>query len=113
VQYEDVEIGGGEVVDRDSTVEVIYSVFLNRGDVVQRDVRYSFRPAERNVVPGLAYGVEGMRVGGKRRIRVAPHLGYRETGVPEQVPANAVLICEVSVLGTRKESRQSVGKSEP
>ena len=48
-------------------------------------------------------GVEGMRVGGKRRIRIGPHLGYRGAGVPERVPANAVLIFELSLLDVRKE----------
>jgi peptidylprolyl isomerase len=46
----------------------------------------------------LFYGVEGMRVGGTRRIRVAPHLAYREAGVPGVIPPNAILIVEVQVL---------------
>jgi FKBP-type peptidyl-prolyl cis-trans isomerase len=51
------------------------------------------------VIPGLEYGVEGMRVGGKRRLRVGPHLGYREEGVPGVVPANAVLEFHVTLVG--------------
>jgi hypothetical protein len=50
---------------------------------------------------GLFYGVQGMRVGGARRIRVAPHLAYREAGVPGVVPPNALLIVEVQVLSKR------------
>lgn len=50
---------------------------------------------------GLFYGVQGMRVGGTRRIRVAPHLAYRETGVPGVVPPNALLVVEVQVLSQR------------
>ena len=50
---------------------------------------------------GLFYGVEGMRVGGTRRIRVAPHLGYREEGVPGIIPPNALLTVEVHVLSAR------------
>ena len=102
VQYEDLEIGGGDAADRNSTVDVIYTFFLNRGDVVQRDMRHTFGLAERDVIPGLTYGVEGMRVGGKRRIRVGPHLGYRQAGVLERVPPSAVLIFELSLLGVRK-----------
>ena len=52
----------------------------------------------RNVIAGLAYGVEGMRAGGRRRIRVAPHLAYRDAGVPARIPANAVLIFDVALL---------------
>ena len=51
--------------------------------------RVSFRIGEREVIAGLEYGVEGMRVGGRRRIRVPPHLGYREAGVPGKIPSNA------------------------
>lgn len=50
---------------------------------------------------GLFYGVQGMRVGGTRRIRVAPHLAYREAGVPGVVPPNALLVVEVQVLSER------------
>ena len=52
---------------------------------------------------GLFYGVQGMRVGGTRRIRVAPHLAYREAGVPGVVPPNALLVVEVQVLSKRVE----------
>ena len=50
---------------------------------------------------GLLYAVEGMRVGGTRRVRVAPHLGYREAGVPGVVPPNALLTVEIHVIAER------------
>jgi FKBP-type peptidyl-prolyl cis-trans isomerase len=50
---------------------------------------------------GLFYGVAGMNVGGTRRLRVAPHLGYREQGVPGIIPPNALLIVEVHIVGQR------------
>jgi len=50
---------------------------------------------------GLFYGVEGMRVGGRRRLRVAPHLGYREAGVPGVIPPNALLTVEIEVVSQR------------
>jgi FKBP-type peptidyl-prolyl isomerase-like protein len=50
---------------------------------------------------GLLYGVEGMRVGGTRRIRVAPHLAYREEGVTGIIPPNALLIVEIHVVAER------------
>ena len=39
-----------------------------------------------------------MRVGGVRRLRASPHLGYRDQAVPG-VPADAVLNFEVKLLG--------------
>jgi FKBP-type peptidyl-prolyl cis-trans isomerase len=50
---------------------------------------------------GLFYAVEGMRVGGRRKIRVAPHLAYGEEGVPDVIPGNALLTVEVTVLSER------------
>ncbi|PYR10045.1 MAG: hypothetical protein DMF99_13055 [Acidobacteria bacterium] len=48
--------------------------------------QYTFRVGARVAIAGLEYGVEGMRVGGRRRIRVPPHLAYREEGVAGKVP---------------------------
>src|SRR3954467_3909680 len=58
----------------------------------------SLRVDREYMFAGLFYGVEGMRVSGTRRLRVAPHLGYREDGVPGVVPPNALLTVEVHVL---------------
>ena len=99
VQYEDTELGNGATAARGCTVEVEYSLFLNRGDQVQENIHYSFQLGARHVIAGLEYGVEGMRVGGKRCIRVGPHLAYRENGVPASIPANAVLEFRVTLLG--------------
>jgi FKBP-type peptidyl-prolyl cis-trans isomerase len=50
---------------------------------------------------GLFYGVDGMRVGGRRRLRVAPHLAYREAGVPGVIPPNALLTVEIEIVSKR------------
>jgi FKBP-type peptidyl-prolyl cis-trans isomerase len=107
VEYEDLEVGDGPTADRGCTVEVEYSLFLNRGDCVQENKKYSFRIGERRVIAGLEYGVEGMRAGGKRRIRVGPHLAYRDGGVPDTIPANAVLEFHVSLLAVRSSNDQA------
>lgn len=52
---------------------------------------------------GLFYGVAGMRVGGTRRIRVAPHLAYGEGGVPGVVPPNALLTIEIHIVAKREQ----------
>jgi FKBP-type peptidyl-prolyl cis-trans isomerase len=50
------------------------------------------------VIAGLERGLEGMRIGGVRKLRVSPHLAYRDTGVPGVVPPNAVFIFEIELL---------------
>ena len=97
VEFEDLSVGEGAVATRGSDVEVVYTLALNRGDIVQTDQAYAFRLGKREVVAGLEYGVEGMRAGGERRIRVGPHLGYRDQQVPG-VPPNAVLEFRVKLV---------------
>jgi len=106
VEYEDLEVGDGPTADRGSAVEIEYSLFLNRGDCVQENKKCSFRVGERRVAAGLEYGVEGMRMGGKRLIRVGPHLAYRDAGVPNTIPPNAVLDFRVWLLSVKSSDDQ-------
>jgi FKBP-type peptidyl-prolyl cis-trans isomerase len=52
----------------------------------------------RSLVSGLFYGVDGMRVGGFRRMEIAPHLAYGDRGVPGVIPAGALLTAEITIL---------------
>ena len=54
-----------------------------------------------HLIPGLFYGVEGMRIGGTRKLRIPPHLAYGERGVPDVIPPNAVLVAEITILSER------------
>jgi hypothetical protein len=66
----------------------------NDGEALEAEVRVN-----RGVlVSGLFYGLDGMRIGGMRRLEVAPHLAYGQRGVPGIVPPNALLTIEVTVL---------------
>jgi FKBP-type peptidyl-prolyl cis-trans isomerase len=76
-------------------VTVRYSAFLNRGDPFQTDMVATYAVGARNTIAGLSWGVEGMRVGGRRRLREGPHLAYRDKGVPGVIPPNAKLVFEV------------------
>jgi FKBP-type peptidyl-prolyl cis-trans isomerase len=97
VEYEDLKVGRGAVAERGAKVEVQYDLF-NQGQPIQQKQHYSFRVGKRSAIPGLEYGVEGMRVGGERRLRVPPHLAYRDQGVPGLVPVRAVLEFHVTLL---------------
>src|SRR5687767_400718 len=91
--------GEGALVKPHGSYEVRLRMWLSRGD----PVRWNFSPGtlegariedegttlftqlridRRSMFAGLRYGVDGMRVGGTRRLRVAPHLAYRDAGVP-------------------------------
>lgn len=97
VEYEDIAIGTGEPAKRGSQVELRYDLYLNHGDRVQENQSVSFLLGNRHAIAGLEYGVEGMRVGGVRHLRVGPHLAYRDQAVAG-IPANAVLVFHVTLL---------------
>jgi FKBP-type peptidyl-prolyl cis-trans isomerase len=60
------------------------------------------------LIAGLFYGIEGMRVGGKRTLKISPHLAYRDKGIEGVIPPNAVLEIEVKIRRERTEFRESV-----
>ena len=97
VRVEELHVGTGEPTTRGDTVLIRYSGFLNRGEPFQTDETCRFTLGGRLIIPGLDYGVEGMRVGGRRRIHVPPHLGYADAGAPG-VPSNAKLTFEVELI---------------
>jgi len=86
------------VAERGCTVRVRLSGFLHRGEQIQTDEVFTIALGRRDFIAGLEYGIEGMRVGGHRRLRIGPHLAYREAGVPGKIPPNALLIYDVELL---------------
>lgn len=54
-----------------------------------------------NMTFGMFRGIEGMRIGGRRRLKVSPHLAYGKNGIPGWIPADAVIIVEVEIIEQR------------
>jgi FKBP-type peptidyl-prolyl cis-trans isomerase len=98
VNFVDLRQGDGALAEKGKRVSVRYDGFLNRGEKFQENIVCSFKLGKRQVIAGLDYGVEGMRVGGRRRIEAGPHLAYREAGVAGVVPPNALVVLEVELL---------------
>lgn len=93
--------GTGEEAVNGKRVVVRLVCYLNRGDKFQDMPSYSFRLGRREVIAGLELAVRGMKVGGRRRVRVGPHLAYGSTAVPGAIPADSVLVYEVELLEVR------------
>ena len=49
----------------------------------------------RHTIAGVEHTLLGMKVGGYRKVRISPHLAYRDKGIPDCIPPNAVLIVEL------------------
>lgn len=107
IDIEDIATGSGSAIERGQIVTIRWRGTLNRGDSFGEG-EISFKAGGREVVAGLYRGVIGMKVGGVRRLRVSPHLGYRDQAVLG-VPANAVLNFEVEVLGV-VDVEQGIGQ---
>jgi FKBP-type peptidyl-prolyl cis-trans isomerase len=98
VEIESETPGEGAIAERGTTVVVRLDGYLNRGQRFQSGEVVTIELGCRHVIAGLEYGIEGMRVGGRRRLRIGSHLAYRDEGVPGKIPPNALLIYDVELL---------------
>ena len=49
----------------------------------------------RQTMAGIEHALMGMKAGGYRKVRISPHLAYREKGLSNLIPPQAVLTAEV------------------
>ena len=60
----------------------------------------TFVVGSNQVIPGFSQGVQGMRVGGFRRVVLPPSLAYGATG-NGPIPPNATLVFEIELVGVQ------------
>ena len=101
--YWELRVGNGEVAKEGSHVRVHYTGWLTNGKKFDSSVDggkpFDFTIGNGEVIKGWEEGVAGMRVGGKRELRIPPGLGYGADGSPPDIPPNATLIFDVQLLG--------------
>ena len=102
LNYVDLVAGEGAVAEAGKTVVVHYTGWLEDGtqfDSSRDRGPFSFALGAGQVITGWDEGVAGMKVGGKRKLIIPPHLGYGERGAGGgRIPPNAVLTFEVELL---------------
>ncbi len=99
---EDLIIGTGKEAKLDSEVKVDYTGWLEDGTEFDSSLKEGRTPLSitlgiGQVIQGWDQGVPGMKVGGKRRLTIPPHLGYGNRSVGS-IPPNSTLIFEVNLL---------------
>ena len=105
LQYWDIVVGTGAPAVVGKGVKVHYSGFLTTGAKFDssrdRGEPFVFQLGAGEVIKGWDEGVAGMKVGGKRQLRIPPELGYGDRGAGGVIPPNATLIFDVELLGVR------------
>jgi len=98
LEVTDLTVGKGKQADRGLKVNVKYSGTLTNGKRFDAG-KIAFRLGGGEVIKGWDLGVAGMKVGGKRKLRIPPELAYGRRGAPPDIPANATLLFDVELLG--------------
>ena len=98
----DLVLGTGAAASSGQTVVVHYRGTLEDGRQFDasydRGTPFSFPLGAGRVIKGWDEGVQGMKVGGKRKLVIPPDLGYGTRGAGGVIPPNATLIFEVELL---------------
>lgn len=101
VEVQDVTLGTGEVAVEGAGVSVHYRGLLADGTEFDQSMArgrpLSIRIGSHEVIAGWEDGLVGMRVGGKRRMVIPPHLGYADRQMGP-IPANSTLYFEVELM---------------
>ena len=105
LKYEDVKQGTGEAATSGKTVSVHYTGWLTNGTKFDsskdRGKPFDFPLGGGRVIKGWDEGVEGMKVGGVRKLTIPPNLGYGSRGAGGVIPPGATLVFEVELLGVK------------
>lgn len=105
LQYVDLTTGTGREAHPGETAFVHYTGWLTDGTKFDsskdRGEPFSFRLGAGRVIRGWDEGVEGMKIGGVRKLTIPPQLGYGARGAGKIIPPNATLVFEVELLDLR------------
>ena len=104
---EDIAIGDGAIAAAGQDVTVHYTGWLTDGVMrgrkfdssKDRKEPFVFALGAGRVIKGWDEGVQGMKVGGTRKLTIPPGLGYGAHGAGGVIPPNAILWFEVELLG--------------
>lgn len=95
-----------QAAKKGDTVTVHYTGWLDKNGELGRKFDssvdhgrpFSFPLGAGHVIKGWDLGVEGMRIGEKRRLTIPASLGYGARGAGAAIPGNATLIFDVELL---------------
>ncbi len=105
MQIEDLTVGTGSQASKGQLAVVHYTGWLTDGTKFDsskdRNDPFSFALGGGMVIKGWDEGVVGMKIGGKRKLTIPPHMGYGSRGAGGVIPPNATLVFEVELLDVK------------
>jgi FKBP-type peptidyl-prolyl cis-trans isomerase len=105
LQYWDIQVGTGAVAGASKKVKVHYTGWLLDGKEFDSSLDagepIEFELGTGQVIKGWDQGIVGMKVGGKRQLRIPPELGYGARGAGSDIPPNSTLIFDVELMGVK------------
>ncbi len=105
VKIEILKEGAGVEAKNGNKVSVHYTGVLENGtkfdSSVDRGVRCIIKKGAGHVIMGWDMGVEGMKVGEKRKLTIPSDLAYGSRGAGGIIPPNAILIFEVELIAIK------------
>jgi FKBP-type peptidyl-prolyl cis-trans isomerase len=105
LQYWDIKVGTGAVAGASKKVKVYYTGWLLDGKEFDSSLDagepIEFELGTGQVIKGWDQGIVGMKVGGKRQLRIPPELGYGAHGAGSAIPPNSTLIFDVELVGVK------------
>ena len=117
VQYADLEQGTGLTPGENGLTMIHYVGWLPDGTMfynsISRGQPIQFHMGDNKVIPGIQYGLVGMKVGGTRKMMIPAKLAWGAKGLEGKVPPNTPVVCVVKLLTTgRQVGRQFLKPSE-
>jgi FKBP-type peptidyl-prolyl cis-trans isomerase len=106
LMIEEVKTGEGALATKGKMVSVHYTGTLTNGtkfdSSLDRGQPIEFLLGAGQVIKGWDQGIEGMKVGGKRKLTIPPELGYGARGTPGgPIPPNATLVFDVELVAVK------------
>jgi FKBP-type peptidyl-prolyl cis-trans isomerase FkpA len=105
LKYQDAKVGSGAEAKAGQTVAVHYTGWLTNGTKFDsskdRGQPFNFRLGGGQVIKGWDEGVQGMKIGGVRKLTIPADLGYGARGAGGVIPPNATLVFEVELLDVK------------